>query len=84
VPAGERGAPADPLKRNKRTGVTFNAVHLPVTDTILADEVQNVRAFGSEDQLVGVQQVVDTKLGRMARRIDATLEWQRMGALKGK
>ncbi len=84
VPAGERGAPADPLKRNKRSGVTFNAVHLPTTDTILADEVQNVRAFGSEDQLEGVQQVVDTRLGRMARRIDATLEWQRMGALKGK
>ncbi|WP_405278046.1 major capsid protein [Cobetia sp. Ld8] len=84
VPAGERGAPADPLKRNKRTGVTFNAVHLPVTDTILADEVQNVRAFGSEDQLEGVQQVVDKRLGKMVRRIDATLEWQRMGALKGK
>ncbi|KGA01019.1 elements of external origin [Cobetia amphilecti] len=84
VPAGERGAPATPLGRNKRTGVTFNAVHLPVTDTVLADEVRNVRAFGSEDQLVGVQQVVDTRLARMARRIDATLEWQRMGALKGK
>ena len=84
VPAGERGAPATPLGRNKRTGVTFNAVHLPTTETILADEVQNVRAFGSEDQLEGVQQVVDKRLGKMVRRIDATLEWQRMGALKGK
>ena len=51
--------------------------------TILADEVQNVRAFGSENMLEGVQAVVSQRLTEMATKMDATLEHLRVGAIKG-
>lgn len=83
VPAKERGAPGTVVNANKRTGITFTAHHLPTTATILADEVQNVRAFGTEDQTQAVQGVVNTRLGTMAARLDVTHEYHRIGAVKG-
>jgi hypothetical protein len=56
---------------------------IALEDTILADEVQNVRAFGSENTLGGVQNVVNQRLSAMASKIDATLEHLRIGAIKG-
>jgi len=83
VPASERGAPGKPVDGNKRKGVTFSAVHLNTTATILADEVQNVREFGSEEGLEGVQAVVSARLAKMARHIEVTHEFHRIGAVKG-
>jgi hypothetical protein len=83
VEAKPRGASADVVGGGKRTGVTFSAAHLPTTATILADEVQNVRAFGTEDQEQAVQSVVNARLSKMARRIDVTHEYHRIGAIKG-
>ncbi len=83
VPAGERGSPAAPVGGDKRQAVSFNAIHLPQRSTILADAVQNVRAFGSESELETVQAVVNQRLAKQRRRLDATIEFQRMGALKG-
>ena len=57
--------------------------HVALEDTILADEVQNVRAFGSESMLEGVQAVVNQRMGEMATKMDATLEHLRIGAIKG-
>ena len=83
VPAKERGAPGTVVGANKRTGITFTAHHLPTTATVLADEVQNVRAFGTEDQEQAVQSVVNARLAKMAQRIDVTHEYHRIGAIKG-
>lgn len=83
VPAKERGAPGQVVGADKRTGVTFTAVHLPTVATILADEVQNVRAFGSEDSAQAIQAVVNRRLAKMAQRLEVTNEYQRIGAVKG-
>ena len=83
VPAAERGSPAHNVKADKRSLVDFRAVHLPQTATILADEVLGVRAFGSESELQTVQGVVNKRLGKMRSRLDATMEYQRIGAIKG-
>ena len=56
--------------------------HIALEDTILADEVQNVRAFGSS-MLEGVQAVVNQRMSEMATKMDATLEHLRIGAIKG-
>ncbi|NIC05260.1 major capsid protein [Billgrantia bachuensis] len=78
-----RGAPGTVVGGSKRTGISFQTAHLPTTATILADEVQNVRAFGSEDQMQAVQTVVNGRLATMARRIDMTHEHHRLGAIMG-
>lgn len=83
VPAKERGAPGMVVGANKRTSVTFTAVHLPTVATILADEVQNVRAFGSEDQAQAIQTIVNARLAKMAQRLEVTTEYHRIGAIRG-
>jgi hypothetical protein len=83
VPAAARGAPGKVVTGDKRNMVNINTVHLPQTAVINADEVQNVRAFGSETEVETVQNVVNKRLAKMRRNIDLTLEWQRVGALKG-
>ena len=83
VSAAERGAPGKPVTSDKRTLIPIRTVHLPQRGSVIADEVQNLRAFGSETELESVQTLVNKKLGKMRRNIDVTLEWQRIGAMKG-
>lgn len=83
VPAGERGTVAKPVGKDKRTMIPFKAVHLPQTGGVNADEVLGVRAFGTETELEAVQTIVNRQINKMRRNIDVTLEYQRMGALKG-
>jgi protein-disulfide isomerase-like protein with CxxC motif len=83
VPAAERGAPGVVRDKSKRKVIPFKAVHLPQMGGLNADEVLGVRAFGSETEVKTVQGMVNGELTSMRRDLDVTLEWQRMGAMKG-
>jgi hypothetical protein len=83
VPAGERGTSGLVVSAGKRQMIPFNTVHLPERFTIKADEIQGIRAFGSRTELQAVQDVVNTRLAKARRQLDATHEFQRMGALNG-
>lgn len=83
VPSLPRGAPATPKGTGGRTMKAFVVPHLPQRSSILADEVQNVRAFGSEDQAEAVQQKVQSYQAVHRRDLDATIEYHRVGAIKG-
>ncbi len=83
VPAGQRGAPAPNVKSDKRKLINFNTIHLPQRARILADQIVGVRAFGSDSELQTVQTVVNKRLAKMRYALDATIEYQRIGALKG-
>ena len=83
VPAGERGAPAAAVLGGKRQMIPFNTVHLPQRASIGADQIQNLRAFGSESELEALQTVVNRRLAKMRRQLDATHEYHRIGAIKG-
>ena len=83
VQSAPRGSPAKSNSNDKRTLRNLNAVHLPQRDAILADEVQNVRAFGSETELQSIESVVARKLAKARRNLDVTIEYQRLGAVKG-
>lgn len=83
VPAGTRGAPADATSGDKAKLIPFPTVHLPQRATVLADTVQNLRAFGTESEVETVQSVVNQRLTKLRRNIDATIEYHRMGAIKG-
>lgn len=83
VPAGERGQAGIVIGDDKRTLVPFQSVHLPQRGTIIADTIQNLRAFGSESELQSVQTVVNRRLAKMRRNIDVTIEFHRLGAIKG-
>lgn len=84
VPAKPRGAPGQVVGADKRDAVRFEAVHLPTVATVLADEVQNVRMFGSADSHQALDMVVKARLAKMAARLEATSEYHRVGAIRGK
>jgi len=84
VPAKDRNGPADPTTGDRRDMIPFSTIHLPTRATIMADEVQGVRAFGSESELETVQARVQKRLDKMRRRLDATIRFQRVGAITGK
>lgn len=84
VPAGERGTSGLVVNGSKRVLLPFNTIHLPERFTIKADEIQGIRAFGTQTELQAVQDVVNKRLDKARRQLDATHEFHRMGALNGK
>lgn len=83
VPSAPRGSSGQTTSREKRQMVALNCIHLPQRDAINADEVQNVRAFGSESETETAQRLMNKRLRVMRRDIDTTIEYQRVGAIKG-
>ena len=80
----ERGADGTPLDDPNRKIYSFRAVHLPVPASVFADDIQNSRAFGEEDELESLQVVIDEKLEIARQSIDITIEYFRFGAIFGK
>jgi hypothetical protein len=83
IDVSTRGAPAPQETRDKATANAVTIPHVKLEDTIGAHSIQNVRAFGSESELVGPQTIVNQQLMKMAGRHDLTLEHMRLGALRG-
>src|SRR5690606_35599296 len=79
-----RGGPGETFAKEKRTARSLTIPHYQVDDAIWADEVQGIRAFGSETELQTVQGLVNERAaGHVQQRLDPTLEFQRIGAVKG-
>lgn len=83
VPTAARGAPGVVKGVERRTLRDFRTVHLPQRVTINADEVGNLRAFGSETEEELAMGRLNKKMTVARRDLDITHEFQRMGALKG-
>ncbi len=83
LPTVAWGGPATPNTPIKRQARNFSIVHIPLEDRIDAGDVQDVRAFGSENTEQAVAQVVNDKLAEMKQNHETTLEWLRVGALHG-
>ena len=77
------GGPAPKNKSGKRNIRSFNIPHMPFEDTVKASDVIGIRQFGSESNLETVATRVNDKMQEMKNKIDQTLEWRKMGALKG-
>jgi hypothetical protein len=84
LPTQLPGAPATVGVRGKRAVRTFTIPHIPHEDVVLPEEVQGIRAFGSETELMSVSDVLTDHLQAMRNKHTITLEHLRMGALKGK
>lgn len=83
VPAAQRGGVGQPVSLTGRSMISLVTTHLPQTGSVLADEVQNVRAFGSETEVDSVMNVLKKKLAVAKGNLDLTLEYHRIGAIKG-
>lgn len=85
VPNTSRNDDPLPVKNDRRTRRTFEATHLPVKGQILPGELQNIAAFGQDGNVLQSQaQVINDKLLGLKNSVEATREWQRVGAVRGK
>ncbi len=78
-----RGAPLGQQETAKRTVRDFRTVRLARGDTIYADEIQGIRAFGSETELQQIMQVVAERQSRLLADQELTHENLRLGAIQG-
>lgn len=83
VPAAARGTPGQTVVPGRRDLRTLNSVHLPTQFTVIADEVQGLRAFGKEDDVETALNWLGRKAQLARRRLELTQEFHRIGALQG-
>lgn len=85
VPHTSRNDDPPPMKNGRRTRRIFETTHLPLSGQILPNELQNIAAFGEDGNVLQSQaQVINDKLQALKNSIEATREWQRVGAARGK
>lgn len=83
VQSAPRGGLGTPVTMAGRKLIPVAAVHLPQRGALYADEVQGIRAFGRETEVEAASQRVLQKLTKMKAQLDVTLEYHRIGAVKG-
>ena len=83
LPTRAPGSPGTVGERGQRHLRSFVIPHIPHDDVVLPEEVQGIRAFGSETEMEAVSGVMARHLETMRNKHAITLEHLRMGALKG-
>lgn len=78
-----RGGPGETRDMPKRSIQSIQVPHFQRDWSVNADEVQGVRAFGSETALETVQGVVASKIQVNMDDLDLTDEYSRIGAIQG-
>ncbi|WP_176083126.1 major capsid protein [Martelella sp. HB161492] len=79
----ERGGPGETTDQEDRDGVPIKIPHYQRDDAIKADEVQNVRAFGTDNTPETIEGRLAARDRRHGQDLTMTLEHQRVGAIKG-
>lgn len=83
VPATPRGSPPTVSGRGTRRSTPLNVPRIALQDKIANQDVQDIRAFGSETELQVVSGIVNERMTVLRNSIEATWEWMRAGAVKG-
>jgi hypothetical protein len=82
IPTTAYGAPGPMGSIGKRRVRSFTIPKLEYNEYVSPQEVQNVRAFGSNEQM-SLASILNDRLTTARAKHDLTLEWLRMGALRG-
>jgi len=83
LPTAPVGSVGVSNKMGKRKVRPFSIPHIPMDDVILPSEYEGIREFGSETELKTLASVMNDHLQTAKDKFDITLEYLRMGALKG-
>jgi hypothetical protein len=87
IPFSERGQQGTQRNTEKRQMRYFDVPRLMHSDTIYANELQNIRAFGTETEFMQVQAEVARRVSGptgLTSNIEYTWEFQRLAAVQGK
>lgn len=83
IQSSERGGPLPGADAGKRDMRDFRTRRFGQSRMITAEDVDGIRAFGTESELKQVQEEVNKRLLDMRASIDITREYLRAGALRG-
>ncbi len=83
IQSAARGSQPHTTSQEKRVMRNFVIPHLPHNGQVLAADVQDLRAFGTEDRLAGVNEMIDQESEQLANDHETTWEWHRAGAIQG-
>jgi len=83
IPSSPVGAPPSELVRDSRDAVPLKTTRLAKGFTLYAEEVQGIRAFGSQSELQSVQTEYLRRSARVRNDMELTHEYHRLGALQG-
>lgn len=83
IPTSQTGEPPAELKVDLRDAVALQTTRLAKNFTLYAEEIQNIRAFGSETELAQVQVEYLRRMASIRDDMDLTHEYHRLGALQG-
>ncbi|MGY3588077.1 major capsid protein [Bradyrhizobium sp. USDA 4350] len=78
-----RGGPGQTIDKKKAAARALVIPHFEINDAIYADEVQGVRQWGTESQLMTVMGMVADRIAIHKPSHEVTLEYARIGAVKG-
>lgn len=84
VPNTSRNDDGQFTKSGKRARRLFETAHLPLGATILPGDLQNIAAFGSDAVENNQAKIINDRLEELKKSIEATREFHRIGALRGK
>jgi hypothetical protein len=83
VPPTPRGGPGTTVPKGGRALRVLRAPHFEIDDGIMAEEVQGVRAWGSENAVEFVMDKVAERMMTHRSSMEVTLEFSRVGAIGG-
>lgn len=83
VATSARGAPLEQRANELRKLRRFDTVRIAKGDRLLASEIQNIRAWGTESEFQAVQTETMERLLRLRADIELTHEYMRLGAIFG-
>lgn len=84
IASSPRGSnPIDPVGPQTRTLRTFQTFHFERNAKVYAEEIQDVRAFGSETELESLMSVVNERMDELRPMHEVTLEYNRINAIQG-
>jgi len=78
-----RGGPGETVAKDRGSLLAIPVEHFQRDDAVMADEVQGRRMLGSADMKEDLQRLIVKRSMKHFRDFDATLEHQRIGAIKG-
>ena len=84
IPTSPTGAAPAELAGDNRDAVPLKTTRLAKGFTLYAEEIQGIRAFGSETELEQVQGEFLRRMARVRADMELTHEYHRLGALQGK
>lgn len=84
IPTSETGAPPSQLEKDTRDAVPLRAIRLSKGFRMTATEVQGIRAFNSESELMSIQTEFLRNMSRIRQDMELTHEFHRLAALQGR